>query len=270
MAEPGFEWTELYPQIAEKLFDKKDDTPEARAKFLERVCKIIGDVPQSIAGKNDPFSFFELFHGGLSSPTLQKRLKKCTKELLEESKLPTVVHGIPSINFRQFAFNKTKQEDGNPNAGIREVLWNFFVAAMKYANASEDEKKNGASEVFRGFKHAFSTIQANNQFKPTTAMVLFMMRPDTFLTLDDNMRAYLKANVSEPEGWPKGAGLPTYAAVLRGGKVPSADQYLLLCSHVRGKLELGELKTPDGDPIEDFAHLSHIARLAGTKDKRGK
>ncbi len=260
MAEPGFEWTELYPQIAEKLFDKKDDTPEARAIFIERVCKVIGDVPQSIAGKNDPFSFFELFHGGLTPPTLQKRLKACTKELLGETKLPTVVHGIPSIFFRNFQFNKDKLED------VRSDLWDFFAAAVKYANASDVEKKNGASEVFKSFKCAFATIQAKGQFARTTAMVLFMMRPDTFLPLDENTRAFLAKNVSEPEDWPKGRGLPTYAAVLRG-KAPSADQYLLLCSRVREKLP--ELKTRDGDFIKDFAHLSHEARIQN-KDKQGK
>ena len=260
MAEPGFEWTELYPRIAEKLFEKKDDAPEARAIFLERFCKVIGDVPQSIAGKNDPFSFFELFHGGLTPPTLQKRLKACTMELLGETKLPTVVHGIPSINFRQFAFNKTNGDE------IRTNLWFFFTSAMKYAKASDEEKKNGASEVSKSFKCAFATIQAKNQFKPTTAMVLFMMRPDTFLPLDENARAFLAKNVSEPKDWPKGRGLPTYAAVLRG-KAPSADQYLLLCSRVREKLS--ELKTREGDFIEDFVHLSYEARLQNM-DKQGK
>ena len=269
MAEPGFEWTELYPRIAEKLFDKKDDTPEARAIFIERACKVIGDVPPSIAGKNDPFSFFELFHGGCQSK-LPKRLKACAMELLGEEYHIPFVHGIPNIISLNFQFNNPKQEDGSPDTGIRDALWDFFASAMKYANASDVEKKNGASEVFKSFKCAFATIQAKGQFARTTAMVLFMMRPDTFLPLDKNTRAYLKENVSGPEDWPKGGGLPTYSAVLRGEKVPSADQYLLLCSHVRGKLARGELKTPDGDAIEDFAHLSYTARLAGTKDKRGK
>ena len=71
MTKPGFEWTELYPRIAEKLFDMQDDLPASRAKVLEGICKEIGDVPKAIDGKNDPFSFFALFHGGFNPSTLQ-------------------------------------------------------------------------------------------------------------------------------------------------------------------------------------------------------
>ena len=247
MTKPGFEWTELYPRIAEKLFNMRDDLPESCAKVLESVCKEIGDVPKAIDGKNDPFSFFALFHGGLNPSTLRKRLKACS-ELLGEKPAISFVRGIPKILSCNCQFNKERRED------VRSDLWDFFTAAMMYANAGDDEKKDDASEVSKSFKHAFATIQAENQFTPTTAVVLFMMRPDTFLPLDADTRAYLTRNVADRESWSDGAS--PYEAVLREGKVPSADQYLLLCSRVREKIERGELKTLDSGTITSFAQIS--------------
>ncbi len=250
MAKRGFEWTELYPRIAEKLFDMRDDLPESCAKVLESVCKEIGDVPKAIDGKNDPFSFFALFHGGVNPSTLQKRLKACSGLLGEEPAIP-FVRGIPKILSCNCQFNKERRED------VRSDLWDFFTAAMMYANAGDDEKKDDASEVSKSFKHAFATIQAENQFTRTTAVVLFMMRPDTFLPLDADTRAYLKRTVSDRESWSDGAS--PYEAVLREGKVQSAGQYLLLCSRVREKIERGELKTLDGGTITCFAQISYEA-----------
>ena len=250
MTKPGFEWTELYPRIAEKLFNMRDDLPESCAKVLESVCKEIGDVPKAIDGKNDPFSFFALFHGGLNPSTLRKRLKACS-ELLGEKPAISFVRGIPKILGCNCQFNKERRED------VRSDLWDFFTAAMMYANAGDDEKKDDASEVSKSFKHAFATIQAENQFTRTTAVVLFMMRPDTFLPLDADTRAYLKRTVSDRESWSDGAS--PYEAVLREGKVQSAGQYLLLCSRVREKIERGELKTLDGGTITCFAQISYEA-----------
>ena len=250
MTKPGFEWTELYPRIAEKLFDIQDDLPKSRAKVFESVCKEIGDVPKAIDGKNDPFSFFALFHGGVNPSTLQKRLKACSGLLGEEPAI-SFVRGIPKILSCNCQFNKERHED------VRSDLWDFFTAAMMYANAGDDEKKDGASEVSKSFKHAFATIQAKNQFTPTMAIILFMMRPDTFLPLDADTRAYLTRTVTDRESWSDGAS--PYEAVLREGKVQSAGQYLLLCSRVREKIERGELKTLDGGTITSFAQISYEA-----------
>lgn len=246
---PGFEWTTLYPKIAKKLLEKVSN----ENNIVDTICKRIADVPKAIKGKNDPFSFFALFHGGLSLPTLQQRLKQACSalELNEETyTIPSVpVRGIPSISFRSFEFNKEKSVD------IRRCLWDFFVAAMNYADAQEKEP---GSSPYEELKNKYKAIAKKEQFKPTTTVVLFLMRPETFLPLDSNTRAYLKKTWgSQPKDWPTEENTdPTYTAVLNG-TAPSAEQYLSLCEYVNGKLK--ELKTSDGRSISNFAELSHEA-----------
>ena len=251
---PGFEWIEIYSSIAKRIADDRSfigKTLQLLGKEGE-LTKSLKDDAGKIRDDVDPFSFFALlnFDEGKRRRILEIIEANADALGLAPFEIPWRFHGIPGIRHPAVFF---KTGNGNRN----EHLWELFRAAMMYANACDDEKENGTSEVSESFEHAFATIRAENQFTPTTAIILFMMRPDTFLPLDADTRAFLKRNVADQESWPDGAS--PYEAVLREGKVQSAGQYLLLCSRVRGLIGRGWLKTLDGGTITSFAQIPYEA-----------
>lgn len=223
----GFEWETLYTEIAKII---REDSKRVKDKEINEIW------PDTLKGHKNPFSFFATFN--YDDKKRLSNLATICEYFKIKTAIPTVFHGIPSIQLRAKPFEIFKDES----------FCNFFDWAMSN-NTNADSTK--------------TVEDKKSLFTKTNTALLFAMNPAVFLPLDSNTRAYLREKLKdEPVGWPKtddnGGKLPTYTAVLNG-TAPSAKQYLCLAKYVKEKLKLGELKTLDGNTITTFAELSYEA-----------
>ena len=269
MANPGFEWTELYKAIADKIATATDGK-----QWIKEVVELL--VPQKTgkASKNgnpimtpdllpesfykskdvkheagnlrdsyDPFSFFALFN---YNDEKRIQILDALKEKIGVSEIPPLFHGIPSIYnshvdypHRAKDFNETLRPD------VVTELWALFDAAMTYA-ASLNAKDRG--EFVKKYD-AVKDRYGSGWF--TTTSILFEMRPNVFLPLDSKTRLFLlKYPDLQKEEWGK-----EERCILAGTAAPTGEQYLGIIKHVQNLLNDKKL----GEGITTFPTLSHNA-----------
>ncbi len=249
---PGFEWIDLYTEIANEIhekFSKSRDQPKNGKEFVKNVFN--EKEKDFVKGKHNPFALFASFnYQGLKDQMQKDILKKITDALDKKplcdklSQFDSRTYGVPAIQPRSRPFDGYQDED----------LWRLFDAAISYANSKSDEDKRKFEEIY-----------GKTKITPTITMILFQMRPDVFLTLDSNMRAYLKGKEFQVEEWDKKKGRPTgyiKCDSILGGTMPPAAQFLELCEKVRKWVtnkcqELGF--SANSSEKELFAQLSRIA-----------
>ena len=269
---PGFEWINLYKTIAQKvaddhvlfneLFDKLGKQGLLTESFYQE------KDPSRIRQDLDPFSLFSLFN--YDNDKRKTILKVIIETINKESKddittdiLTTKFSGIPHVRKTNLFFpDHSAAPKQNEEKELIKKLWTLCNAAVKY-NPDEDQNTTNT----QAFLNAFNDVK--QLYGPswfTTTMVLFAMRPDAFLPLDENTRAYLGKMIRSIETWPDGTDeggkkkIP-YAAVLKknSAKPPTAKQYLAIMKAARDsdsiRKDLGETCPPG----EFFAKISDKA-----------
>ena len=278
----GFEWINIYKKIAEMFADEENGKT-----FIQDILDGKGLLTDSFKCDNntrdnvDPFSFFALFNFNENKrkKILKVILDKINEDKAENNKLkmPSQFNGIPHIrashlNFPSMA-NAAANTDAENNTNKFEIiqrLWNLCIAAINY-NVNNDNNQT--------FIDAFDNVK--KQYGKgwfTTTSILFEMRPDVFLPLDTNTRAYLKGKISEIENWPAETGTMTksgkmktvsYSAVL-DGTAPTAIQYLAILKAVSQNQDIiADLKS-DGCEFSSDELFAQISQKAWTKSDMGQ
>ena len=268
MAEPGFEWTELYTEIAEKIKTGgeqwiKDAVRSLVPDLLPKSFYQSKDAKHEagdLRDSYDPFSFFALFN--YDDEKRIKILNVIKGSGMITGEIPDLFHGIPSIynphiDIPSRALDFSEWE----RSKVIDKLWKLFNAAMAYADSVDQQK-------YEAFIVEFDAVKAfygSGWF--TTTSILYEMRPDVFLPLDSNTRRLLSKS-DPPSDWDS-FWKESYSDILKG-TAPTAEQYLKILDHVSKLIDEQKL----GDGIISFPALSYNAwkesSLLRTADKRGK
>ena len=267
---PGFEWTDLYKEIAEtiaKSTEKKQWIKDAVSLLVPKETENSGRrtskklttpdlLPDSFYKKDgkheesnlrdsyDPFSFFALFNYND-----EKRIKilKTLKESGKISKeIPDLFHGIPSI-YNSHVDYPSRSNDFNEDmrSAVVNELWELFDAAMKYKDSPNTTEGGTFATKYDVVKDRYGSRWF------TTTSILYEMCPDVFLPLDSNTREFL---LKYPD-LPKDDAWKDWERSILTGTAPTGEQYLDLITRVNALITPRKL----GEGITDFPTLSHNA-----------
>ena len=182
---PSFEWTNFYMKFADKLLEYKND----RTNLIKLIDKVFdksnlknpfmenGELFDDIC----PFTVFSAFNRQIKMNNRITILKNI-KEIFEIDEIvPSEFEGVtfvPPIFTRFFPKKSQRKEDDISN------LWDLFEAAINYAdNPSEINKIT--------FIRNFDKVSAQYGIKWNITIVLYWIRPYSYLNLDEPNREYL-------------------------------------------------------------------------------
>ncbi len=172
-----FTWIPFYKEMAQKLLQFKNNRlPLVNWIYKSLDNSYLSHFKDNIKGKRmtdvDPYTVFALFNRGISK---NKRIDICTlfKNYLNiKAPVPQDFVGIPVMTALKSNF--IAFEDKRKNGDINR-LWDLFEASVN----SKD------------IKVPYDALKGQYLIKRNITMGLFWTRPDRFLPLDGNSRAFL-------------------------------------------------------------------------------
>jgi 5-methylcytosine-specific restriction protein B len=189
----NFSWIPIYQELADSLSGWQNRQSELLS-FLEDL-RVEGYVITPLNDKDndgarfllkeiDPFTFFGVFNRGIRQDQRIAILARMKQFFALTSDLPEDFNGLPILNNLKSWFF--------PNQTARNVddvpkLWRVFLLGL-------GESPLDNRDFLRAFDEALSVKQTNVNL----TMGLFWIRPNTFLSLDQNNRAYL--DIRLPKG----------------------------------------------------------------------
>ncbi|HMB22257.1 MAG TPA: hypothetical protein VKP08_05490, partial [Anaerolineales bacterium] len=181
-----FTWMPVYQELAKELAGW-ENRQEELVSFLEGL-RAEGYVVTPLQDKDaegrrfplreiDPFTFFGVFNRRIGYDQRLAILSRMKQHFSLQSDLPEDFNGVPVLNnMRSWFFPSQASRD----AGDIGRLWRIFHAALA-------ENPLQSSNFLQTFDEALEVKQTNVNL----TMGLFWIRPDTFLSLDENNRDYL-------------------------------------------------------------------------------
>lgn len=214
---PNFSWIPIYQELAEKLAGWQDRQSELIA-FLENL-RTEGYVITPLNDKNadgarfllseiDPFTFFGVFNRGIRQDQRRAILARMKEFFALSHDVPEDFNGIPILNNMKswFVAYQNARQDGDV-----AKLWRVFQLGL-------EEKPLNKKEFLKSFDEALSVKQTNVNL----TMGLFWIRPNTFLSLDQNNREHLEIKLPS-----EGLNAKFYADVLKKFKGQSFPEISL-------------------------------------------
>lgn len=187
----AYQWVPFYEALADKLLaynDKRDDL-HALMKNLaaeQPLMKYLHFEREDWWGPRhhriDPFSVMGVINRGTTDANRILLAKEFAHAFDIQMPVPTQFAGIPVLNNMNSFFNGTNE------------IWELFVQAMKAA---------GTGNFTDEFKAAFEkAIAVNGNGLTYITMGLYWIKPNTFMPLDGNSRAYIsvKYGITTPSG----------------------------------------------------------------------
>ncbi|MEY2817857.1 MAG: 5-methylcytosine-specific restriction enzyme, partial [Chloroflexota bacterium] len=214
---PNFSWIPIYQELAEKLAGWQDRQSELIA-FLENL-RTEGYVITPLNDKNtdgarfllseiDPFTFFGVFNRGIRQGQRKAILARMKEFFALSHDVPEDFNGIPILNNMKswfVAYQNARQDNDVAK------LWRAFQFGL-------EEKPLNNKDFLKAFDEALSVKQTNVNL----TMGLFWIRPNTFLSLDQNNREYLEIKLPA-----EGLNAKFYADVLKKFKGQSFPEISL-------------------------------------------
>ena len=182
----SFTWIPFYQELAKKL--KGWEERQAELIALLETLRSEGYVITPLNDKDkegsrfllreiDPFTFFGVFNRGIGYEQRIAILVRIKQYFKLQSEVPDDFNGVPMLNNLKSWF--FPYQDSRHIDDIAK-LWQVFRLAL-------DKSPLGKRQFLRAFDGALAVKQTNVNL----TMGLFWIRPDTFLSLDQNVRAHL-------------------------------------------------------------------------------
>ncbi|RPI93295.1 MAG: hypothetical protein EHM40_10250, partial [Chloroflexi bacterium] len=181
-----FTWVPIYQELAGELANW-ENRQEQLISFLEEL-RAQGYVITPLQDKDaegarlllreiDPFTFFGVFNRRIGYDQRLAILSQIKGHFGLQSDLPEDFNGVPVLNnMRSWFFpNQTSREADDIGR-----LWRVFQVALQ-------ENPLAGSKFLQAFDEAMEVKQTNVNL----TMGLFWIRPEVFLSLDENTRNYL-------------------------------------------------------------------------------
>jgi hypothetical protein len=183
-----FTWVPIYAELADKVLEYR----ERQAELIGLLERLRADgLPVNASGDQfadgttgvmkeiDPFTFFSNFNRGVTDDNRRAILSALKREFGLTRSLPTDFTGIPTVN-NQASWFIAYQKDRKPTDV--PTLWDIAASTRR------DGAEGLDAELFvRG-------LAINRVALAKLTMGMFWFRPDGFVALDRNMKAYLEAN----------------------------------------------------------------------------
>jgi 5-methylcytosine-specific restriction protein B len=235
----GFEWADFYTELANKILSFKNNRGELLSKIFatfERVNmkNYLKDGEQDLTDIC-PFTVMGIFNRGIKMSNRIAILTEFVKIFNIRAPLPESFEGIPGLNNRKAWFFGGKNYDRTTHI---DKLWELFETGISLADAPSQDAEYRFAQIFD-----FVVTQPCSSWNITCG--LFWIRPNRYMTLDTNTRAYLNDKLGMNFNFKK---------------IPTGNRYLEICSEIKGKL-------PDLDGIGSFSALSQAAWMTRGKPK---
>ncbi|MCD7768834.1 MAG: AAA family ATPase [Oscillospiraceae bacterium] len=189
-----FDWVNFYREVADKLLAFKGNRSELIAK-VRQVFKTAGLNLPTLEKDNDivdidPFTFFGLFNKTSMRPANRLKIIQAVAEVLSiATPIPTSFDSVPVLNPQNATFYYFAGERGEKDI---DELWDFFEAALQYADKPTTKNKAAVSRLF----DIVINKKGNGNSKIT--MALYWIAPDSFLNLDSRNEWYIYASGKVP------------------------------------------------------------------------
>lgn len=238
--ESRYSWTPFYIELADKLSAYRNRRPELAAIVVDIIKGINGlNTPKEkyIDGESGPlrdicpFTTFAMFNRGLTTENRITIAEKLSKTLDIQSPIPNTFDSIPVVNNQTAYFFKS---EANRKNGEIEKLWDFFDAAIDFADTDNPEAHDN-------FVNSYEALSENTLIKWKLSMGLYWIRPYDFLPLDSQSRQYLQKKLGFELG--------------KSSERLTAEEYLDLI----GKLKARFIE--DQFPVNSFPEFSYEAYL---------
>jgi 5-methylcytosine-specific restriction protein B len=177
----GFDWIDIYYEIAKKLMDFRTNRKplltliaQMKASGLKVIPLVDRDNEKNIEQEDiDPFTFFSNWNRNMTVDNRVAILKYLKSEWKLEASLPRGFWGIPIMQAQNAWFMAYKKD--RKDADI-ESLWDLF------------ERIQLKKDISGAFNHCIQIRQAG-PYRLTIGM--FWVAPLEYLSLDEKMRTYL-------------------------------------------------------------------------------
>lgn len=237
MEKPYDAWIEFYMEFADKL--RHVD----RHELIVRIKKIYDSIgmrlPTLERGGNvidiDPFTVFGLFNKGITATNRIAIITGFAKEFGVKSAVPHNFDGIPVLNNQSATFYYFV---GDREEHDIDHLWDFFFAALNYADDPTDENKNR-------FVSTYDIVLAQRGVKWNLTMGLFWIRPYVYLNLDSRNRWFILDEKNMP--------IEFISSVNKLIVPPNGEEYLTIVDRCRALLNTKNY------PYDTFPELSCFA-----------
>ena len=242
-----FEWIPFYQELASKLLDYKEK-PEDLATVIyshfdrEKEIKFLHDGDNSDFKEIDPFTVFSIINRNMNNRV--DMIAKLKNIFEVDSKVPTSFDGLPTQNNMNAAYC-CFSEDRTPDGKDIERLWNLFEMAQQ-DDADMEETFN-------------AVLKQTSIAIPKLTMGLFYIRPNKYLSLDNNNVQYLEK----------------YGIPMKDFKKMKYNEYIDLLTQIKKKMnnkEIVEQTFPEfsanayngssmGDTDENSRYYKELAEL---------
>lgn len=242
-----YDWVQFYKEFAQKLLVYKENRAEL-VVLVRSIYERTGINMPTLEKDNqlvdiDPFTVFGLFNKSSMKESNRVKLITAVAALFElKTPVPTAFDSIPVLNnqnatFYYFIDDRAAKDIDN--------LWDFFVAALTYADVPSAENRSILSKLF----DVVINMKGNGNSKIT--MALYWIAPNAFLNLDSRNEWYIYKSGKIPAELV--SQLPTIEA-----KIP-AEKYFVVVEKLR------EFLNSDNGTVKDFKDLSFEAWNYSTK-----
>ena len=231
-----FTWVPFYAELANKLLQYKSHRDDLLkiiesiyAEFNER-NPLLGKTYSSPTVDVDPFTVFAMINRGIKESKKTELCKAFKTEFDISADVPEDFIGLPTKDNRKMWF--FSQQAGYKTGDLDDIdnLWAFYEAALEYADVGENKS---------AFCSLFDKVIKQKQVSWSLTSALFWIRPNAFMTLDDNSkRIIVSFNLASQEEV--------------NDAIKSGENYLDICSKIASSLP-GELS------INNFRELSERA-----------
>jgi 5-methylcytosine-specific restriction protein B len=229
-----FEWVDFYSELANKILTFKNN----RSELLSKVYPIFERVHMNNYFKEDginltdlsPFSVIGIFNRGIKTSNRIATLMEFAKVFNITAPIPESFDGIPVLHNVNAWFFGGKNYDRDTHI---DKLWELFDAGITLADAPNNDAESRFVQAFD-----FVITQPGSSWNITFG--LFWIRPNCYMTLDENTRTYLNNNFGKDFDF---------------SKLPDGKQYLEICHKIKNKLS-------ESDEVGSFPALSRAARKA--------
>jgi len=226
-----FEWVKFYTELANKILAFRNN----RGELLSKVYPIFDRVGMKNYFKEDgenltdlsPFTVMGIFNRGIKPSNRIAILREFARVFNISAPVPESFEGIPVLNNVNAWFFGGKNYDRNTHI---DKLWELFEAGISLADNPNNDNEYRFAQAFD-----FVITQPGSSWNITFG--LFWIRPNSYITLDANTRAYLNSN---------------FEMNFNYSKLPDGKEYLEICRNIKNKL----LKY---DEVDSFPALSKAA-----------
>lgn len=240
-------WIPFHEEMADKLLAFKDN----RGKLINIVASVYDEtgIPMPKLEEDgkprdiDPFTVFALFNKGITDQNRMGIMSAFKKLLNIGSPVPDKWDGVPFANNQKAAFYRFGDKRDEDDI---DHLWEIFEDALTLADNPDSEAKDR-------FVTVYDQVISQKGIKWNITMGLYWIRPNTFLSLDQNNRNFLKSE----KFWSDEA-VSEWSPMLTN--IPSGKEYLNFLQLVNEEME-------DKHPSWSFPILSAMAFDEATKAK---